>query len=101
MIAAYRPEDTTKPSRLNRRRKKRWKKTSLTNFYQAAMLFSLSQKTKAGPSTPKNQGHKRPLFNVVFFMSIKNTGGIAPFVFCYGGLCRAAPKKAGQFLDWC
>lgn len=42
------PEDTTKPSRINRRRKRRWKKTGLTNYNQAAMLNLLSQKTKAG-----------------------------------------------------
>lgn len=40
MIAALHPDDTTKPSRINRRRKKRWK-NGLTNFYQADILNSL------------------------------------------------------------
>ena len=33
-----------------------------------------------------------------FFMPIKNTGGIVPRVFCYGGLYRATPEKVGPFL---
>jgi hypothetical protein len=40
MIAASHPDDTTKPSRINRRRKKRWK-NGLTNFYQADILNPL------------------------------------------------------------
>ncbi|MCL7419793.1 MAG: hypothetical protein M8364_02665 [Methylobacter sp.] len=56
MIAAAHPEDTTKPSRINRRRKKRWKKTGLTNYHQASMLNSLSQKTKARDWPPGTSG---------------------------------------------
>jgi hypothetical protein len=69
MISASHPDDTTKPSRINRRRKKRWK-NGLTNFYQASMLISLSQKTKARDSHPDN-GHNRPLSTVVFLRSSK------------------------------
>jgi hypothetical protein len=84
MITAYRPEDTTKPSRLNRRRKKRWRKTGLTNYALSAMLFSLSQKTKAGIGTP-NQGHHRPLSNVVFLCPSKTQAA----------LCRLYSVMAG------
>lgn len=43
----------------------------LTHSPCAAILFLLSQKTKAGPSTPENQGHRRPLSNVVFLCPSK------------------------------
>ena len=61
----------TNPSRLNRRRKKRWKiadllKSDLTDCYRVANLFPLSQKTKVGPSTPNNIGHQKATINVVF-----------------------------------
>jgi len=42
----------------------------LTNYHRAAMLTSLSQKTKAGISTPNN-GHQRPLSTVVFLCPSK------------------------------
>jgi hypothetical protein len=65
-------DDTTKPSRVNRRRKKRWKassiadliKSGLTDCLRGTILCLLSQKTKAGSRSP--QGHKRPLSTVVF-----------------------------------
>lgn len=42
MIAAAHQEDNTKPSRIHRRRKKRWRKTSLMNYYRAAITKPLN-----------------------------------------------------------
>jgi|GEM_PF-4011438 len=39
---------------------------------------------------PAQRPHKATI-NRGFFMPIKNTGGIVPFGFCYGGLYWAAP----------
>lgn len=74
MIAASHPDDATKPSRINRRRKKRWK-NGLTNFYQADILSMLSQKTKVGIETPNN-GHNRPLSTVVFLRPSKTQAAL-------------------------
>lgn len=69
------PNDYTKPSRLKRRLKRRWKKQQLSNFtYCPAInrsikltaarltdiLFALSQKTKAGRENPFSTGEKSP-----------------------------------------
>jgi hypothetical protein len=43
----------------------------LTTSPASAMLYPLSQKTEAGISTPEDQGHKRPLSNVVFLCPSK------------------------------
>jgi hypothetical protein len=84
MITAYRPEDTTKPSRLNRRRKKRWRKTGLTNYALSAKLFSLSQKTKDGIGVP-NSSRRKPRHAVFLCVMLKH-------VFMSGW--------AGQSQDW-
>jgi hypothetical protein len=50
------PDDTTKPSRLNRRRKKKWRAQSLTLITPAVMIRSHSQKTSVGFGRPYIQG---------------------------------------------
>jgi len=62
-------DDTTKPSRLNRKKKRRWKmsdliKSGLTDCYMAAMLTSLSKHLEAGIRTPNKAttGHNRTWF---------------------------------------
>ena len=65
-------DETTKPSRVNRRRKKRWKastiadliKNGLTDCFRAAILFVAGNKS-AGIRTPL-LGVTTPLFRVVF-----------------------------------
>jgi DNA repair protein RadC len=49
-------DDTTKPSRINRRRKKRWRVQSLTSITPAVMIRSHSQKTSVGFGRPFIQG---------------------------------------------
>ncbi|MDO9047318.1 MAG: hypothetical protein Q7U66_06215 [Methylobacter sp.] len=63
----------TKPSRTNRKMKRRWKRQKsinliqqgLTDCYRVANLCLLSQKTKVWSRNQSN-GHKWPLLNVVF-----------------------------------
>jgi hypothetical protein len=64
----------------------------LTNHYQAIMIALLSQKTKAGPSTPENQGPKRPLFNVVFLCPSKTQAALRRRVSVMVG-CVGLPLK--------
>ena len=69
-------QNTTKPSRINRKLKRRWKrpvkiadlvKAGLTDCYRVVNLCPLSQKTKVGIETPRI-GHNRPLSTVVFYI---------------------------------
>jgi hypothetical protein len=48
--------DNIKPSRLNRRRKKKWRVQSLTSITPAVMIRSHSQKTSAGFGSPFRTG---------------------------------------------
>ncbi|MEC4747409.1 hypothetical protein [Methylomicrobium sp. Wu6] len=73
------PDDTTKPSRLHRRRKKKWRVQSLTAIPPAVMIRSHSQKTSVGIETP-HIGHQRPLSNVVFLCSPKTQAALCRLV---------------------
>jgi len=50
------PPDTIKPSRLNRRRKKKWRVQELTSTILVAILCLHSQKTSVGICSTRNQG---------------------------------------------
>jgi len=57
-------DDTTKPSRLNRKRKKRWKiadwiEAGLTECWRVAMLFSAGS-SSTGRGNPFSTGEKSP-----------------------------------------
>ncbi|MEQ1621398.1 MAG: hypothetical protein ABL919_08325 [Methylococcales bacterium] len=89
------PIDTTKPSRINRKRKKRWKisdliANGLTDCYRVAILTAPCQ-CKVGIRAPR-KGHKRPLLSVVFLYPSKR------HVFSMVG-CIEQPLKrlAGSF----
>jgi hypothetical protein len=91
----------TKPSRLNRRRKKRWKitdliKLGLTDCYRLANLSPLSQKTKVGSRSPDN-GHNRPLYTVVFLCPPKTQSALCRLFSIMAGYFRQPLKKAGRF----
>jgi len=90
-------EPLTKPSRLNRCRKKRWKiidliKLGLTECYRVANLSPLSQKTKVGICTPDNQGHNRPLYTVVFLCPPKTQAALCRLFSVMAG-CIGQPLK--------
>ncbi|WP_404355568.1 hypothetical protein [Methylotuvimicrobium sp. KM1] len=57
---AYNNDPNTKPSRLSRRRKKKWRNSKLTSMLNAAMLSTHSQKTSAGRGNPFSSGDKTP-----------------------------------------
>jgi hypothetical protein len=63
-------DDFVKPSRIKRRRKKKWRVQSLTSITTAVMIRSHSQKTSVGIETP-HIGHQRPRSNVAFLCSPK------------------------------
>jgi hypothetical protein len=65
MTTAINESENIKPSRINRRRKKKWRAQSLTSITTAVMIRSHSQKTSVGIRTPLNQGpkgHDQPWF---------------------------------------
>lgn len=95
------PNDYTKPSRVKRRLKRRWKKQQLGNLTYCAYLnrlikltaalltanmLSLSQKTKAGRRNPFLPGEKSPQPLAAFLCAS----------FC-AALCRAYSVMAGLF----
>jgi hypothetical protein len=95
------PDDTTKPSRLNRRRKKKWRVQRLTSITPAVMIRSHSQKTSVGIETPHNQGPKRPRSTVVFLCPSKTAAELrrlsSVMVGCIGQpLKRLAGSLAGS-----
>jgi hypothetical protein len=94
-------DDTTKPSRLHRRRKKKWRVQSLTSITMAVMIRSHSQKTSAGIGTPRNQGPQRPRSTVVFLCPSKTQAALcrldSVMVGCIGQpLKRLAGSLAGS-----
>lgn len=95
-------EPLTKPCRVTRRRKKRWKiadllKSGLTDCYRVANLSTLSQKTKVG-IRPPCKGHNRPLSTVVFLYPSKMWAVLCRLYFVMVG-CIEQPLKrlAGSF----
>jgi hypothetical protein len=86
--------DYTKPSRIKRHLKRRWKKPKQMQGYKRVLTASilrlilcpLSQKTKVGICTPNN-GHNRPLYTVVFLCPPKTQAV----------LCRVYSVMAGYF----
>jgi len=73
----------------------------LTPNLLAFILFPLSQKTKAGIETPRNQGPQRPLLNVVFLCPPKTQAALcrlySVMVGCIGQpLKRLAGSLAGS-----
>jgi hypothetical protein len=89
-------DDFTKPSRVKRRLKRRWKngrnQFRLTRTLLAAILAPLSQKTKAGLSLPDNQGHNRPLCTVVFLCPPKTQAALCCLFSVMAG-CIEQPLK--------
>lgn len=96
------PDNYTKPSRVKRRLKRRWKKNRLGNLIYcptlnrsiklthaslAANMFLLSQKTKVGICSPDNIGHNRPSFTMVFLCPHQTQAPAA--------LCRLFSVMAG------
>jgi hypothetical protein len=68
----------------------------LTNSFMAFILSTLSPHVTVGPSTPGKRPQQATFYSG-FFVPTKNTGGIMPVVFCYGGLCGAGENLAGSF----
>jgi hypothetical protein len=69
-----------------------FKKSSLTDFRIVTILYSLSQKTKAGIETPRNQGPKRPRSNVVFLCPSKTLAALCRLNSVMAG-CIGQPLK--------
>jgi len=83
-------DDTTKPSRLKRRRKKRWKiahliEIGLTDCARVSILYAAGNKS-AGISTPRNKGEKSPQPYVAFLCASFSAA-----------LCRVYSVMAGLF----
>ncbi len=93
-------QSTTKPSRINRKLKRRWKpvkiadlvNASLTNSTMAATIAPLSQKTKVGICSLDN-GHNRPLNTVVFLCPPKRTRELFLFLIIMAGFYRQTLKS--------
>jgi hypothetical protein len=95
------PDENIKPSRHNRRRKKKWHVQSLTSISTAVMIRSHSQKTSVGIGTPRNQGPQRPRSIVVFLCPSKTAAELrrlsSVMVGCIGQpLKRLAGSLAGS-----
>jgi hypothetical protein len=86
------PDDTVKPSRLNRRRKKKWRVQSLTSITTAVMIRSHSQKTSVGIGTPDNPSLQRPQFIVVFLCPSKTAAELRRLTSVMVG-CMGQPLK--------
>ncbi len=84
--------DTTKPNRINRKLKRRWKKTGLTNTSMAAILNPLSPHVTVGIEAPRNGQHARPLSSVVFLCSPKNNAALIRLLVVMVG-CIEQPLK--------
>lgn len=91
-----RPNDpNTKPSRLNRRRKRKWKiadliKIGLTDCCRVAMLFTAGN-TSARPINPEKQGVNTPNHGV-FYCPKKI---VAPLVRAFVMVARSGLLKSG------
>lgn len=74
----------------------------LTSAYLAFILSTLSQKTKVWAATPDNQGHNRPLLNVVFLRLSKSNAAlirvVSIMVDCVGQLLI---ELVGSLADCC
>lgn len=97
-------EPLTKPTRINRRRKKRRKitnllKSGLTDCYRVANLFLLSQKTKVGTfSIPRKGQDIRPLNKVVFLCPPKRQAALYRVLSVMAGcIGRPLKRSAGSF----
>jgi len=92
-------DETTKPSRINRKRKRRWRastiadllKSGLTDCYRVAILFPLSQKTKAGIGLSELRRINAALCG--FFMR-----NASPYLYdrVSGAVARLAGPKSGR-----
>ena len=71
---------------------------ALTDHHHRLMLCPLSQKTKAGPSTPNNPGPKRPQSNVVFLCPSKTRAALCrAYSVTVGCIGRALKSSAGSW----
>lgn len=87
-------DDTSKPSRLNRRRKKKWKITTLAlTAWAFETILSLPFKKRTAWIITPELGQKMAATLCGFFSSVIQSG-ISPFLFCYGGLHGAAFERA-------
>lgn len=90
-------DDTTKPSRLNRRRKKRWKiadfiEAGLTDCARVAMLFTAGTSSTGRRNLVRTKGEKIAAAYRGFFMSVIQHG-VMPCLFCYGGLITGSVRR--------
>ena len=69
------PADNTKPSRLNRRLKRRWKKPNLTLQSMVAILALLSPHVIVGIQTPSNKAKTLGHFYQWFFIAHQKDAG--------------------------
>lgn len=96
MTAPIYDSDNIKPSRIKRRRK--WRIQNLTSISIEAMLCTHSQKTSAEFSTSHNQGHQRPLSNVVFLCPSKTQAALCRlFSVMVGCIGRPLKRSAGSW----
>jgi hypothetical protein len=92
------PDENIKPSRLNRRRRKKWRVQGLTSITTAVMIHPHSQKTSVEPSTSPNPSLQRPLFNVVFLCpSIKRAALRRLSSVMVGCIGRPLKRSAGSW----
>jgi hypothetical protein len=97
--------DYTKPSRIKRRLKRRWKKSKfmqertgvLTAAFLQLMLPTLSQKTKVGPSLPDNIGQKAAIHAVFLRPHILKTGLIRLVSIMAGCIGLPLKRRAGSY----
>lgn len=68
MFAFSDPIENTKPSRVNRRRKKKWRNLKLTSMFDTAMLSSHSQKTSVGRGNSFSLAIKTPTLQSGVFL---------------------------------
>ena len=100
-------QSTTKPSRMNRKLKRRWKpvkiadlvNASLTNSTMAATIAPLSQKTKVWSRNQRN-GHNRPLNTVVFLYPPKSNAALIRLFSIRAGLFGQRSALAGSVTSF-
>jgi hypothetical protein len=91
MTAPINDSDNIKPSRLNRRRRKKWRVQCLTSITPAVMIRSHSQKTSVGFGSPFSQGAEAMRRKSRGFFYAQNPSSMA------GGVLGG--RKACRILD--
>ncbi|MEI6066734.1 MAG: hypothetical protein WCP96_05325 [Methylococcaceae bacterium] len=90
-------DDTTKPSRINRKKKRRWKmsdliKSGLTDWCMAAILIPLLPHVTVGICSPST-GHKRPQSIAVFLCPPKTQAVLCLVLSIMAGYFRQPLKR--------